>query len=148
MEVVDCDFMRFRWYWLFLFFFFFFKVLFLNHCRIYCTLGGIWQNLSATCGWIRRIYLAFLEFIEKKMENRVDEWIWQLGIWSIWRMNSQILPRFLSDALKKKMEIRGKNSIWKLRVLFVCSMNAQNLPLFSNIHWSNGKLGWMWLMGT
>ena len=42
------------------------------------------------------------------------------------------------------MEIRGKDSIWKLRILFTCSMNAQNLLLFSNIHWSNGKLGWMW----
>ena len=49
-------------------------------------------------------------------------------------MNSQILPRFLSNELKKKMEIRGKDSIWELRVFVTCSMNAKNLPLFSNIH--------------
>ena len=49
-------------------------------------------------------------------------------------MNSQILPRFLSNVLKKKMEIRGKDSMWELRLFFTCSMNAKNLPLFSNIH--------------
>ena len=40
------------------------------------------------------------------MENRVEDWIWQLGIYSIWRMNHQILPRFLSNSLKKwKFEV-------------------------------------------
>ena len=74
------------------------------------------------------------------MENRVEDWIWQLGIYSIWRITFQILPCFLSNSLKK-MENRSKNSIWELRVLFTCSMNAQNLPRFSRIHLSNGKSG-------
>ena len=47
-------------------------------------------------------------------------------------MNSQILPRFLSNELKKKMEIWGKDSIWELRVFVTCSMNAKNLPLYSH----------------
>ena len=76
------------------------------------------------------------------MENRVKDWIWQLGIYFIWRMNSQILPRFLSNSLKKKIEIQGKDSIRELRVLFTCNMNAQNLrtPFFSNslIKWEIG----------
>ena len=74
------------------------------------------------------------------MENRVEDWIWQLGIYSIWRMNSQILPRFLSNSLKK-MKNRGKDSVWELRVSFTCSMNAQNLPRFPRIYFSNGKSG-------
>ena len=91
---------------------------------------GVWElSVLATCGWIRGIYPVFLEFIEKKMENRVEDRIW-LGIYSIWRMYSQILPRFLSNSLKK-IENRGKDSIWELRVLFTCSMNVQNLPRFS-----------------
>ena len=33
---------------------------------------GIWElSVLATCGWIRRIYLVFLEFIEKK---------WKIGL--------------------------------------------------------------------
>ena len=74
------------------------------------------------------------------MENRVEDWIWQLGIYSIWRMNSQSLPRFLSNLLKK-MENRGIDSVWELRVSFTCSMNAQNLPRFPRIYFSNGKSG-------
>ena len=59
------------------------------------------------------------------MENRVEDWIWQLGIYSIWRTTFQILSRFLSNSLKK-MENRSKNSKWELQVLFTCNMNAQN----------------------
>ena len=40
IEVVDCDFIAVPLIWLFCF-----LVLFLNHCRIYCTFGWICHNL-------------------------------------------------------------------------------------------------------
>ena len=70
-----------------------------------------------------------------------------MAAWDLIHLEDELLdftPFFVKRTKKKKMEIRGKDSIWKLRILFTCSMNAQNLLLFSNIHWSNGKLGWMW----
>ena len=45
---------------------------------------------------------------EKSIENRVEDWIWQPRIYSIWRMNSQILPRYSIEFSEKKWEIGVK----------------------------------------
>ena len=77
-DVVDCDFLTVPLI-LAVPFFFFFQVLFLNHCWFYCTLGWICHNLLATCEWIRRIYLVFLEFIEKKRKIGLKNGYGNLG---------------------------------------------------------------------
>ena len=72
---------------------------------------GIWELsiLPSLAGWIRRIYPVYLEYYEKKsIENRVEDWIWQPRIYSIWRMNSQILPRYSIEFSEKKWEIGVK----------------------------------------
>ena len=69
------------------------------------------------------------------MENRVEDWMWQLGIYSIWRITFQILPRLLSNSLKK-IENWGKNSIWELRgtsgIIHLSHDCSELTPFFSN----------------
>ena len=85
----------------------------------------------------------------KSMENRVEDWIWQLRIYSIWRMNSQISLRDSIEFSEKKKGIGVKIAYgnfgyhplvaWMLRIYFL---------FFSKIHWSNGKLGCRWHVRT
>ena len=51
---------------------------------------GIWELsvLLSLAGWVRRIYLVFLEFIEKKMENRVEDSMWELRVLFTCSMNA------------------------------------------------------------
>ena len=44
--------------------------------------------------WILITYPVFLELIEIKMEDRVEDWIWKLRMHSTYGMNSQNLHRF------------------------------------------------------
>ena len=105
---------------------------------------------------------------EKSIENQVEDWIWQPRIYSIWRMNSQILPRYSIEFSEKKWEIGvkiaygnfgyypqftsffflkftdqmenwGEDGIWELTVLATCGPNSQNLPRNSRIHWKKRK---------
>ena len=50
--------------------------------------------------------LRFLELIEIKMEDRVEDWIWKLRMYSTCGMNSQNLHRF-SGINQKKTENEG-----------------------------------------
>ena len=63
------------------------------------------------------------------MENRVEDWIWQLGIYSIWRITFQILSRFLSNSLKK-MENRSKNSNGNFRYYSLAAWMLRIDPVF------------------
>ena len=47
-------------------------------------------------------YSIFLEFIEIKIEDRVEDWIWKLRMYFTYGMNSQNLPRFSGINSKKK----------------------------------------------
>ena len=109
----------------FFFFFFFFKYCFWIIVGFIAHLGDLTKFVSHLRMNSQNLS-RFFRIHWKKMKNRAEEWIWQLGIWSIWRMNSQILPRFLSNALKKKwkfgVEIAYGNfgyysfAAWMLRI--------------------------------
>ena len=106
---------------------------------------GIWELsiLLYTCG-MNSQNLSRLSRIQwkKSIENRVEDWIWQPRIYSIWRMNSQILPRYSIEFSEKKWEIGVKIAYGNF------GYYPQFTSFFSKIHWSNGKLGWRWHMGT
>ena len=59
--------------------------------------------------WILITYYIFLEFIEIKIEDGVEDWIWKLRMYSTYGMNSQNLPRFsgINSKKKKKKENEG-----------------------------------------
>ena len=75
---------------------------------IYCKLGGIWRNLSATCGWIRRIYLAFLEFIEKKWKIGLKNGYGSLGSDPFGGWTLRFYPVFCQMHWKKKWKFGVK----------------------------------------
>ena len=106
-DVVDCDFLTVPLI-LAVPFFFFFQVLFLNHCRIYCTLGWICHNLLATCEWIRRIYLVFLEFIEKKRKIGLKNGYGNLGSNPFGRWILRFYPVFCQMHWKRKWKFGVK----------------------------------------
>ena len=90
-------------------------------------------------GWILRFYTVFLEFVEKKMENRGNLIAYgYFGYYPLvaWMLRIYLVFLKFTDQMKNRVE----DGIWEHKVLATCGPNSQNSYRFSRIHWKKMEI--------
>ena len=105
-------------------------------------------------GWIVLFQHIFCRILGKNAKNRDKDWMWRVRMYSTYRMNTQILPRF------SRIYSRNENSGWRLTMknYDVSQITLSDLTLFVSNKRKNwkikiwyGKIGnsqWRWYVGA